>query len=215
MNVLILDNYDSFTFNLYQLTGEILFEEFSNEKNNIIVKRNDEISLDEIEKNNFDKIIISPGPGSPVDESYFGICKEVIKVFGNTNTPILGICLGMQGIVHVFGGEIIQAKLPMHGKSSFLIHDQDGVHYDIPQRIEIMRYHSLIVNNLKLPKNLKITAFCKNIDKPFTINDFNLNEDEIMAIKHVSKPIFGIQYHPESFATEGGKKVISNFLKIN
>ena len=205
MKVLIIDNYDSFTFNLYQLTGEVLYEEFSNEINDIIVKRNDEVSLSEIKKNNFDKIIISPGPGSPVDDNYFGICREVIKELGNENIPILGICLGMQGIVHVLGGEIIHAKSPMHGKSSFLIHNEEGIHAEIPQRIEIMRYHSLIVDCLKLPKSLKVTAFCKNEDSYFTLKDFNPNEDEIMAVEHESKPIFGIQYHPESFATEGGK----------
>jgi len=170
--------------------------------------------LAEIKKINFDKIIISPGPGSPVDDSYFGICKEVIKELGNENIPILGICLGMQGIVHVLGGEIIHAKSPMHGKSSFLIHNEEGIHAEIPQRIEIMRYHSLIVDYLKLPKSLKVTAFCKNEDSYFTLKDFTPNEDEIMAVEHESKPIFGIQYHPESFATEGGKKIILNFLKL-
>ena len=214
MKVLIIDNYDSFTFNLYQLTGEVLHEEFPNEKNVVFVKRNDEINLAEIKNNNFDKIIISPGPGSPVNDSYFGVCKEVIKELGDKNIPILGICLGMQGIVHVLGGEIIHAKSPMHGKSSFLIHNEEGIHNEIPQRIEIMRYHSLIVNYLKLPKSLKVTAFCKNEDLPFKLEDFDSNQDEIMAVEHMSNPIFGIQYHPESFATEGGKKIISNFLKI-
>ena len=139
MKVLIIDNYDSFTFNLYQLTGEVLYEEFSNEINDIIVKINDEVNLAEVKKNNFDKIIISPGPGSPVDDDYFGICKEVIKELGNENVPILGICLGMQGIVHVLGGKIIHAKSPMHGKSSFLIHNEEGIHAEIPQKIEVMR----------------------------------------------------------------------------
>ncbi len=111
MKVLIIDNYDSFTFNLYQLTGEVLYEEFSNEINDVIVKRNDEVSLSEIKKNNFDKIIISPGPGSPVDDSYFGICKEVIKELGNEKIPILGICLGMQGIVHVLGVKLYMLNL--------------------------------------------------------------------------------------------------------
>ena len=120
----------------------------------------------------------------------------------------------MQGIVHVLGGEIIHAKSPMHGKSSFLIHNEEGIHAEIPQRIEIMRYHSLIVDCLKLPKSLKVTAFCKNEDSYLTLKDFNPNEDEIMAVEHDSKPIFGIQYHPESFATEGGKKIILNFLKL-
>ena len=113
MKVLIIDNYDSFTFNLYQLTGEVLHEEFPDENNVVLVKRNDEINLSEIKKNNFDKIIISPGPGSPVDVRYFGVCKQVIKELGDSNIPILGICLGMQGIVHVLGGEIIHAKSPI------------------------------------------------------------------------------------------------------
>ena len=204
MKLLLIDNYDSFTYNISEYLYSL--------KQNVKIVRNDKFNLNDIKK--FNKIIISPGPGSPVDDNYFGICREVIKELGNENIPILGICLGMQGIVHVLGGEIIHAKSPMHGKSSFLIHNEEGIHAEIPQRIEIMRYHSLIVDCLKLPKSLKVTAFCKNEDSYFTLKDFNPNEDEIMAVEHESKPIFGIQYHPESFATEGGKKIILNFLKL-
>ena len=204
MKLLLIDNYDSFTHNISEYLYSL--------KQNVKIVRNDKFNLNDVKK--FNKVIISPGPGSPVDDSYFGICREVIKELGNENIPILGICLGMQGIVHVLGGEIIHAKSPMHGKSSFLIHNEEGIHAEIPQRIEIMRYHSLIVDYLKLPKSLKVTAFCKNEDSYFTLKDFNPNEDEIMAVEHESKPIFGIQYHPESFATEGGKKIILNFLKL-
>ena len=205
MKVVIIDNYDSFTFNLYQYCGEILNKRTLSGQNEIIVKRNDEITVKNLENFNPDKIIISPGPGSPDKKEYFGNCQDIILKLGKS-IPILGICLGMQGIVHVLGGEIIHAKSPMHGKSSFLIHNEKGIYANIPQRIEIMRYHSLIVNYSTLPKILKVTAFCRNEDSNFTLKDFNSNEDEIMAVEHMSKPIFGIQYHPESFATEGGKK---------
>ena len=214
MKILIIDNYDSFTFNLYQLSGEVLFEHFPSEFNEIIVKRNDEISLLDVKKINPDKIIISPGPGSPDNFNYFGICSEVIEKLGKEQTPILGICLGMQGIVHTFGGKIVKARTPMHGKSSFLIHNENGIHSEIPQSVEIMRYHSLISSNVDIPNCLKITAFCTNESENLKFNDFDEKNNEIMSIEHLNLPIFGIQYHPESFATEGGKKIISNFFEI-
>ena len=138
MKVVIIDNYDSFTFNLYQYCGEILNEYNLKNLVNIIVKRNDELTINDVKKLEPKKIIISPGPGSPEDKKYFGICNNIILEVG-PYIPILGICLGMQGIVHAFGGKIIHASEPMHGKTSFLLHDESGIHKNIPQNIEIMR----------------------------------------------------------------------------
>jgi len=127
MNVLIIDNYDSFTFNLYQYVGEILQTLDSNKEASVIVKRNNEITLADVEAMNLDRIIISPGPGSPDDPAYFGICAEVIETLGKT-VPLLGVCLGMQGIAHVFGGDVVRASVPMHGKVSSIRHDNSGIY---------------------------------------------------------------------------------------
>ena len=152
MNVLIIDNYDSFTFNLYQYVGEILQTELSQEHSDskVTVKRNNEITLEQIKQQGYDRIIISPGPGSPDDPAYFGVCAEVIRELGPT-TPLLGVCLGMQGIAHVFGGDVVRAGVPMHGKTSPIRHDEQGVYQGLPQDIEIIRYHSLIVKADTLP----------------------------------------------------------------
>jgi len=212
MKVLIIDNYDSFTFNLFQYCGEILDKKVSSE-NQIIVKRNNQICLNDLKLNKPDKIIISPGPGSPEQKKYFGICQEIILKFGS-KIPILGICLGMQGIVHSFGGKIIHANEPMHGKTSFLLHDQKGIHQKIPQNIEIMRYHSLIVDTKSLPSCFVINGVSQDIDNKSSILDINKISfrGEIMAISHKLYPIYGIQYHPESFGSEGGKEILENFL---
>ena len=213
MKILILDNYDSFTFNLYQYCGEILGSDLSKKKCVILVKRNDEVDIQDIIKINPDKIIISPGPGSPENYKYFGVCKDTILQLG-VKTPILGICLGMQGIVSSYGGKIVRAKTPMHGKTSFLYHNNKNIHKKIPQCIEIMRYHSLIVEQNSLPKCFEITAFCvENMFPNLTFKSLT-KISEIMGIKHVKYPLYGIQYHPESFASEGGKKIISNFLMM-
>ena len=213
MNILIIDNYDSFTFNLYQYCGEILNKYFISDQFKVIVKRNDELSLESIKKLNANKIIISPGPGSPENKDYFGICSDVILKMG-PQIPILGICLGMQGMCYSFGGKVIKAKEPMHGKTSFLIHDGIGLHAKIPQNIEIMRYHSLIVDKNSLPKCFKINGIShdgNNLDSTLDSKDIPF-ESEIMAISHKKYPIYGIQYHPESFGSEGGKEIIGNFL---
>lgn len=207
MKILIIDNYDSFTYNLYQYVGEILLNRNINFE--IIVKRNNEITVEEIKKQKFDRIIISPGPGSPDQKKYFGICKEVITTLGQ-NIPILGVCLGMQGIAHFFGSKVIKAQKPMHGKTSIIKHKNIDVFKDLPQNLEVMRYHSLIVNPEKLSKDLEITAFVKN--KVNSNNEKALENVEIMGLKHRNFPISGVQFHPESFATEGGKKILDNFL---
>ena len=213
MKILIVDNYDSFTFNLYQLCGEILSKNSIKINNNIIVKRNDELTINDIKKIKPDKIIISPGPGSPEQKKYFGICQNIILELGPF-IPILGICLGMQGIVHSYGGKIVHAKKPMHGKISYLLHDKKGIHYNIPQNIEIMRYHSLIVEAQTLPDCFIVNGVSKEQDLENSLQDFkNLeSSSEIMSISHKFYPIYGIQYHPESFASEGGNVILGNFL---
>ncbi|MDN5665012.1 MAG: aminodeoxychorismate/anthranilate synthase component II [Psychrobacter sp.] len=216
MNVLIIDNYDSFTFNLYQYIGEIL-QTMEDDKDgaraaNVIVKRNNEISLADVQAMNLDRIIISPGPGAPDDPAYFGICAEVIKIMGKT-TPILGVCLGMQGIAHVFGGDVIRARVPMHGKVSAIRHDDAGVYQGLPQEVEIMRYHSLMVKADTLPDCLTVTAVVANdAHHHLSLTEVALAGDEIMGLAHTDYPIQGVQFHPESFATEGAKRLLSNFL---
>ena len=220
MKVYIIDNYDSFTYNLYQFIGEIL----TTEKNKatlsdfeIIVKRNNQVTIEEIRSANPDRIIISPGPGAPDDENYFGICAQVIKEFG-PKTPLLGVCLGMQGIVHVFGGKVVKAPLPMHGKISPINHDGQGIFQDIPDGLEVMRYHSLMAEGESFPDCLKLTSSVGDItvEEFDQINNISESRDfEIMAIEHKEFPIYGIQFQPESFATEGGKELIQNFLLSN
>jgi anthranilate synthase component 2 len=196
MKLLIIDNYDSFTYNLYQLCGELFVEKgvlFT-----LDVFRNNEITLGEIKKRNYDRIIISPGPGDPANKSYFGVCTDVLTIIGK-KTPVLGVCLGMQGMAHYFGGKVVRAKKPMHGKISLIKHDGKGIFKNLPQNIEGMRYHSLIADKKALPESLKITAF-------------SADTGEIMGLRHKKYPIEGIQFHPESFATEGGKQMLINFL---
>jgi anthranilate synthase component II len=183
--ILIVDNYDSFTYNLVQMIP------------NVTVIRNDQLTLKQIRACNYSHIIISPGPGSPDQFKYFGVCGEVILEL--KTTPILGICLGMQGISHFFGGKVVSTRNKMHGKISTINHSGKSIFANIPNQIKVMRYHSLVVSDL--PECLETLAIT--------------NEDnEIMAIKHKIHPIFGVQYHPESFATEYGQELINNFLKI-
>ncbi len=198
MRILIIDNYDSFTFNLYQYVGEILTN--TGKKFSVDVVRNDEISLAAIQKKKYNRIIISPGPGDPSNKKYFGVCSDVITKLGK-KTPVLGVCLGMQGIAHYFGGKVVRANLPMHGKTSVIEHDGSGVFAGLPQGIEVMRYHSLVAEKESLPKALSVTATAKDTG-------------EIMGLRHTKYPIEGIQFHPESFATEGGKQIIKNFLRV-
>ncbi|WP_201571056.1 anthranilate synthase component II [Psychrobacter nivimaris] len=212
MNVLIIDNYDSFTFNLYQYVGEILQTLDSDEEASVIVKRNNEITLADVQAMNLDRIIISPGPGSPDDPAYFGICAEVIKTLGKT-VPLLGVCLGMQGIAHVFGGDVVRASVPMHGKVSSIRHDNSGIYQGLPQELEIMRYHSLVVKADTIPSCLTITSVVANDSRAeLSFAESALTGDEIMGLAHKEYPIQGVQFHPESFATEGAKRLLSNFL---
>ncbi len=214
MRILIIDNYDSFTYNLYQNVGELLSAKLSSNQFDITVKRNDAISLDAIRSYKPDRIIISPGPGSPADSQYFGVCAETILEMGKS-TPLLGVCLGMQGIAHCFGGSIAMAKIPMHGKVSLIKHDEQGVYQTMPQYLEVMRYHSLIVEPESLPDCFSITSvYCEDQSCTKNIDTLVGEGAEIMGIRHNTYPIEGIQFHPESFATEGGSKLLSNFLNI-
>lgn len=187
--ILLIDNYDSFTYNLYQLVGK-----YSNE---IHVARNDKISIEEVKKLNPTHIIISPGPGNPKNTKDFGICEEIIREF--KNTPILGVCLGHQGIYTTYGGDIKKSK-PVHGKKDTVYHSSSKIFKDIPNEFEIIRYHSLICDEKTLPKNMKITS---------------QSEDKIiMSIEHEQYPTYGIQFHPESIGSQYGNTVIKNFLDI-
>ena len=186
--LLVIDNYDSFTYNLVQLFGEL--------KVGPVVRRNDGISLDEIKKLEPERICISPGPGRPENA---GISSELIQEFG-PSIPILGVCLGHQCIAHVFGGEIVPAAKLMHGKTSAIRHNQRNLFKDIPQPLQATRYHSLIVRRESLPDALEITA--------------ETEEGEIMGLQHREFPLHGVQFHPESILTAEGKKLLANFLRL-
>lgn len=217
MKVLVIDNYDSFTYNLYQYIGEVLSSAHNRgelEQFQIVVKRNDALTIEQIRALAPDRIIISPGPGSPDDQAYFGVCAQVIAELGKT-TPLLGVCLGMQGIVHVFGGKVVKAPLPMHGKISPIKHSGQGLFENIPDQLEVMRYHSLMAEAESFPDCLTLTAVVGDLPGEDFAQLHRIRqggEFEIMGLQHQHYPIYGIQFHPESFATEGGKELIKNFL---
>ncbi|MDR0946883.1 MAG: aminodeoxychorismate/anthranilate synthase component II [Ruminococcus sp.] len=185
--ILLIDNYDSFSYNLYQLIGSV--------NPDIKIVRNDKISLGEIETLKPSHIIISPGPGKPSDA---GICEDVIRSFAG-KIPILGVCLGHQAIGEVFGGTVTYAKLLMHGKQSEItVNENCALFRGLPRKIKAARYHSLAVTSENLPADIQITA--------------KTDDGEIMAIEITSKRVFGVQFHPESILTSNGKQIISNFL---
>jgi len=187
--ILMIDNYDSFTYNLVQYLGELGEE--------LIVKRNDEITIDEIEKMKPNFIMISPGPCSPNEA---GISLEVIERFARV-IPIFGVCLGQQAIGQAFGGEIVRAERLMHGKTSLVYHDGKSIFMDIPNPFRATRYHSLIVRKEMLPSCLEISAWTE--------------DGEIMAIRHKEWSIEGVQFHPESIMTDYGKELLENFISQN
>ena len=186
--LLLIDNYDSFTFNLFQYLSELGEE--------VVVVRNDKATLEEIEKMKPQQIVISPGPSTPL---HAGISNDVIKHFGSF-LPLLGVCLGHQCIGYSYGGEFGQAKRIMHGKSSPIYHNGQGVLAGLPNPFPAIRYHSLIVKRDGLPDCLEITAWT--------------DDGEIMGLRHKEYAVEGIQFHPESFMTEVGKDVLRNFLKL-
>ena len=214
MRVLIIDNYDSFTYNLYQDIGSLLTKKEATgviDGFSVNVVRNDKVTLKDIEQYSPDRIIISPGPGNPEDKRYFGVCESVIRECGK-RTPLLGVCLGMQGIVHTFGGKVIKAALPMHGKTSVIAHNGKGLFQNVPEALEVMRYHSLVVDYAEWPDCLEITGFVSDGSEYEEKRTGGRPPGEIMAISHKSLPIHGVQYHPESFATDAGSDLIENFL---
>ena len=186
--ILMIDNYDSFTYNLVQYLSEL------GEK--LIVKRNDQITLAGIARLKPSSIVISPGPGAPKDA---GISNALIKRFAG-RVPILGVCLGHQCIGEVFGGDIVRAKRPMHGKTSKIYHTKQGLFRGLPMPFEATRYHSLIVTRDRFPAALAVTAWTA--------------DQEIMGLQHRRLPVYGVQFHPESILTAAGKDLLRNFLSL-
>jgi len=191
LKFLIIDNYDSFVYNIAQYLGELGVDSD--------VIRNDKITLEQIKQKNYDAIIISPGPGTPEDKKYFGVCSDVIKDMG-PNTPILGVCLGHQGIIDAFGGKVTNAGCVRHGKTSPVDHNDSKLFIDVKNPFRATRYHSLVGDKTIIPEILEVTA---------TASD----DGEIMAIQHKKYLIQGVQFHPESIMTEDGKKILGNFIK--
>lgn len=186
--LLVIDNYDSFTYNLVQYFGELGADP--------VVKRNDAVTPEEVEKLRPERIVISPGPGAPAEA---GISMEVIRRMGKT-TPILGVCLGHQCIAEVYGGKVVRAERLMHGKTSPIRHDGTGVFAGLPNPFEATRYHSLIVEKTSVPACLRVTA--------------DTAEGEIMGLQHRQFPVHGVQFHPESILSREGKDLLRNFLAL-
>jgi anthranilate synthase/aminodeoxychorismate synthase-like glutamine amidotransferase len=186
--ILVIDNYDSFTFNLVQYLGELGAD--------LVIKRNDHVTLDEIEGMKPERLVISPGPCSPAEA---GQSCAIIERFG-PRRPLLGVCLGHQCIGQVYGGKVVRAERLMHGKTSLIHHQGAGVLKDLPSPFEATRYHSLLVERSSLPPVLRITA--------------ETEEKEIMGLQHRDYPVYGVQFHPESILTQGGKQILRNFLSV-
>ena len=188
--ILVIDNYDSFTFNLVQYLGELGAD--------LAVKRNDEIGVDDVGRMNATAIVISPGPCAPAQA---GISVPVVRRWGPT-IPILGVCLGHQAIGEAYGGNVVRAGRVMHGKTSMVTHDGAGLFAGVPSPMQVMRYHSLVVEAASLPRSLEVTARAKD------------DASEIHAVKHREHPVWGVQFHPESIMTPDGKTLLRNFLKL-
>ncbi|RUM30899.1 MAG: anthranilate/aminodeoxychorismate synthase component II [Aquifex sp.] len=188
MKVLMIDNYDSFTYNLVQYLGSLGAE--------VIVRRNDQIKLGEVKEINPDAIVISPGPCTPKEA---GISVPLIKTYYK-EYPILGVCLGHQSIGYAFGAKIVRAKRLMHGKTSKIFHRGEGVFKNLPSPFTAVRYHSLVIDKNTLPEELKITAWS--------------DDEEIMGVEHKEFPVYGVQFHPESVLSEHGMEILKNFLEI-
>ncbi|SRR5581483_4842752 len=192
MKILVIDNYDSFVYNIAQLLGEL--------KTEPIVVRNDKITLEQVKAMRPDAIVISPGPGHPADRKYFGVCTDVIRELG-PRVPILGVCLGHQGIVHAFGGKVINAGRVRHGKTSSIEYKADSLFEDVQNPFKATRYHSLVADKDTIPDCLEVTARA-------------LDDGEIMGIRHKEYLIEGVQFHPESVLTGEGRKILQNFISM-
>ena len=191
MRVLVIDNYDSFVYNLVQYLGEQGAE--------VVVYRNDQLTLDKARGIGSERIVISPGPGNPENEKCFGFCSEILRKM-SPKIPTLGVCLGHQGIISTFGGKIIRANRLMHGKTSPIKHDGKGIFRGVDNPFEATRYHSLVGDSQAIPACLEITAE-------------STDDKEIMGVRHTKYPIEGVQFHPESILTYSGKRIVKNFLE--
>ena len=191
MRVLVIDNYDSFVYNLVQYVGELGAQP--------IVYRNDQITLEKAIGLHPDRIVISPGPGTPEDVRYFGVCSEILRKM-SSQIPTLGVCLGHQGVIFTFGGKITRGRRLMHGKTSVIRHDCKGIFKGVENPLEATRYHSLVGDRESIPSCLDVTAE-------------SLDDLEVMGVRHVKYPIEGIQFHPESILTGSGKRIMNNFLE--
>jgi anthranilate synthase component 2 len=191
MRVLVVDNYDSFVYNIAQRLGEL--------KTEPTVIRNDKVTVNTIKIIDPDAIVISPGPGHPADRKYFGICTDIIAELG-PRTPILGVCLGHQGIVHAFGGKVVNARKVRHGKTSIIQYNSGRLFDQVSNPFKATRYHSLVADK-KIPPCLEVTAIA-------------LDDGEIMAIRHRQYLIEGVQFHPESVLTEQGPRILFNFISM-
>ena len=192
MKILVIDNYDSFVYNIAQLLGELETEP--------TVLRNNILTLDDVRKMGPDAIVISPGPGHPADHRYFGICTDIITKLG-PDVPILGICLGHQGIFHAFGGKVINAKRIKHGKTSLIGYKADRLFEGVTNPFRATRYHSLVADVRTLPPSLEVTATA-------------VDDEEIMGIRHRQYLIEGVQFHPESVLTGEGHRILMNFISM-
>jgi anthranilate synthase component II len=192
MKILVIDNYDSFVYNLAQLLGELRTEP--------TVLRNDRITLKDVVRLDPDAIVISPGPGHPADRKYFGVCTDVIGELGH-RIPVLGVCLGHQGIVHAFGGKVINAKRIRHGKTSLIQYTADRLFEDVANPFRATRYHSLVADQNTFPSCLEVTARA-------------LDDGEIMGIRHRQYLMEGVQFHPESVLTDEGRRILLNFISM-
>jgi anthranilate synthase/aminodeoxychorismate synthase-like glutamine amidotransferase len=188
--LLVIDNYDSFTYNLVQYLGEL--------GESLEVRRNDAISVDEVGALKPAAIVLSPGPRTPAEA---GISIPLIRRW-SAEIPILGVCLGHQAIGEAFGGKVVRARRVMHGKTSRIAHDGTGLFEGLPNPLEVMRYHSLIVERASLPAELEVTAVACD------------DADEIHAVRHRTFPVWGVQFHPESILTQSGRQVLANFLRM-
>ena len=188
--ILVIDNYDSFTYNLVQYLGEL--------GEDVDVRRNDAIAVEDVGALGPEAIVLSPGPCTPAEA---GVTVPVIRRWG-ASIPILGVCLGHQAIGEAYGGRVVRARRVMHGKTSLVEHDGGGVFAGVPSPVEVMRYHSLVIEPESLPRDLAVVAHAA--DSP----------DEIHAVRHRSHPVHGVQFHPESVLTQHGKRMLANFLEI-